>query len=90
MSRKEVPRAGLLKAALAGKISNAQGALAVHLSVRQFHRVKLRFAAEGPGGLLQGRTCPPLPVRKASLVDAADAEHPGQQRPRRGQWIQSK
>ncbi len=25
MSRKEVPRAGLLKAALAGKISNAQG-----------------------------------------------------------------
>ena len=30
MSRKEVPRAGLLKAALAGKISNAQGAEAVH------------------------------------------------------------
>ncbi len=28
MSRKEVPRAGLLKAALAGTISNAQGALA--------------------------------------------------------------
>ena len=61
MSRKEVPRAGLLKAALAGKISNAQGALAVHLSVRQFHRVKLRFAAEGPGGLLhrlRGRASP--------------------------------
>src|SRR3990170_2665314 len=31
MSRKEVPRAGLLKAALAGRISNAQGALAPHL-----------------------------------------------------------
>lgn len=61
MSRKEVPRAGLLKAALAGKITNAQGALAVHLSVRQFHRVKLRFAAEGPGGLLhrlRGRASP--------------------------------
>ena len=26
MSRKEVPRAGLVKAALAGKITNAQGA----------------------------------------------------------------
>ena len=61
MSRKEVPRAGLLKAALAGKITNAQGALAVHLSLRQFHRVKRRFAAEGPGGLLhrlRGRASP--------------------------------
>jgi hypothetical protein len=48
MSRKEVPRAGLLKAALAGKISNAQGAQALHMSVRQFQRCKVRFAAEGP------------------------------------------
>ena len=47
MSRKEVPRAGLLKAALAGKITNAQGALAMHVSVRQFQRVKVRFAAVG-------------------------------------------
>ena len=47
MSRKEVPRAGLLKAALAGKISNAQGALALHLSLRQFQRVKVRFVTEG-------------------------------------------
>ena len=44
MSRKEVPRAGLLKAALVGKISNAQGALALHLSVRQFQRLKRRYA----------------------------------------------
>src|SRR3989304_4718995 len=43
MSRKEVPRAGLLKAALAGKISNAQGALAMHLSVRQFQRCQAGF-----------------------------------------------
>jgi len=47
MSRKEVPRAGLLKVALAGKITNVDGALALHLSVRQCHRVKVRFAAEG-------------------------------------------
>jgi hypothetical protein len=37
MSRKEVPRAGLLKAARAGRISNAQGARALELSVRQFN-----------------------------------------------------
>src|SRR5712692_557271 len=61
MSRKEVPRAGLLKAALAGKITNAQGALALHLSVRQFQRLKVRVAAEGPRGLLhrlRGRASP--------------------------------
>jgi transposase len=61
MSRKEVPRAGLLKAALAGKISNAQGAQALHMSVRQFQRCKVRFAAEGPRGLphrLRGRPAP--------------------------------
>jgi hypothetical protein len=61
MSRKEVPRAGLLKAALAGKITNAEGALAMHLSVRQFQRVKRRYAAEGAAGLvhrLRGRLSP--------------------------------
>jgi transposase len=68
MSRKEVPRAGLLKAALAGKITNAQGALSVHLSLRQFYRVKSRFAAEGARGLphrLRGR---PSPRRLAEEV----------------------
>src|SRR6266850_298822 len=58
MSRKEVPRAGLVKAALAGRISNAQGARALELSVRQFQRVKRRFAADGAPGLrhrLRGR-----------------------------------
>ena len=58
MSRKEVPRAGLLKAALAGRISNAQGAQALELSVRQFQRLKGRYRAEGAAGLvhrLRGR-----------------------------------
>ena len=62
MSRKEVPRAGLLKAAVAGKITNAQGALAMQVSVRQFQRVKARFVAEGAAGLrhrLRGRPSPP-------------------------------
>lgn len=52
MSRKEVPRAGLLKAALAGRITNAQGARALGLSVRQFRRLKRRFREDGARGLL--------------------------------------
>ena len=51
MSRKEVPRAGLVKAALAGRITNAQGATALRLTVRQFQRLKRRFRADGAGGL---------------------------------------
>ena len=61
MSRKEVPRAGLVKAALAGRITNPQGATALHLSVRQFQRLKRRFHAEGARGLVhrgRGRASP--------------------------------
>jgi transposase len=74
MSRKEVPRAGLLKAALAGKISNAQGALAMQVSVRQFQRVKVRFAAEGPRGLLHRLRGRPTPRRLPADVCARVAE----------------
>ena len=51
MSRKEVPRAGLVKAALAGKITNQEGAQALPLSVRQFQRLKSRVREEGVTGL---------------------------------------
>lgn len=74
MSRKEVPRAGLLKAALAGKISNAQGALAMHLSVRQFQRCKVRFGAEGPRGLLHRLRGRPASHRLPADVRARVAE----------------
>jgi hypothetical protein len=37
MSRKEAPRAGLVKAALAGQITNQQGASALGLTTRQFN-----------------------------------------------------
>src|SRR6266849_468214 len=73
MSRKEVSRAGLVKAARAGKITNAQGALALHLSVRQFQRVKLRFAAEGAGGLLHRLRGRPSPRRLAREIHARAA-----------------
>jgi hypothetical protein len=49
MSRKEVPRPGLVKLALAGQITNQQGAAGSKLTVRQFHRVKARFRAGPPG-----------------------------------------
>lgn len=52
MSAKEVPRAGLLKAVLAGRITNAQGATALRMSVRQFQRVKKRFREHGARSLL--------------------------------------
>lgn len=59
MSRKEFPRAGLVEAALAGRITNAQGAQALGLSVRQFQRLKRRGERAGLRGLLhQGRGRP--------------------------------
>ena len=48
MSRKEVPRAGLLKAALAGKISNAQGALAHAAERAAVSTVKVPLRRRGP------------------------------------------
>jgi transposase len=70
MSRKDVPRDGLLKAALAGKIPNADGARALQLSVRQFQRLKRRFAAEGPAGLRHRLRDRPSPRRVAASVRA--------------------
>ena len=64
MSRKEVPRAGLLKAALAGRITNAEGARALQLSVRQFQRLKRRFAG---GGGRRSAAPPAGPAFPASL-----------------------
>ncbi len=59
MSRKEVPRAGLVKMVLAGKATNAQGAAALRVSPRHVQRLKVRFQAEGAPGLLhRGRGRP--------------------------------
>jgi hypothetical protein len=56
MSRKEAPRVGLVKAALAGQITNAHGAHALGLSLRQFRRLKARYRAEGARGLVMVAT----------------------------------
>lgn len=74
MSRKEVPRAGLIKAALAGRISNAQGALGVGLSVRQFQRLKVRFQAEGAQGMVHQSRGQPSAHRVPSEVQARIGE----------------
>src|SRR5882762_664168 len=70
MSRKEVPRAGLIKAALAGKITNQEGARALRLSVRQFTRLKARFRREGVQGLVHRRRGQPSPRRCSDALRA--------------------
>jgi transposase len=54
LSRKELHRPGLLKAALAGRLTNRQVAAALRLSIRQVVRLKRRFEAGGPAGLGHG------------------------------------
>jgi len=61
MSQKEVARPGLVRAALNGKISNAEAAGALGLSVRQFRRLKAAYRRLGAPGLQhgnRGRTSP--------------------------------
>jgi hypothetical protein len=70
MSRKEVPRAGLVKAALTGKITNVEGARALHLSVRQFKRLKARVRAAGVGALLHRGRGQPSPRRLSADLRA--------------------
>jgi transposase len=70
MRRKEVPRAGLLEAALEGRISNGQGARSMRVSLRQFQRVKARFAAEGVAGLVHRLRGRPSPHRLAAAIHA--------------------
>lgn len=70
MSRKEVPRPGLVKLALAGQITNQQGAAGAHLTVRQFQRVKARYRVEGAAGLLHRRRGQPSPRALGSALRA--------------------
>jgi len=54
MSRKEVPRPGLLRHCLVGRLTNAQVAEALSLSVRQVQRLKRRLERAGVRGLVHG------------------------------------
>jgi hypothetical protein len=77
MSSKEVLRAGLLKAALAGRITNAQGGRALGLSIRQFRRLKKRFREAGARGLLHALRGRPGNRRLAPQAVAMRPRIPG-------------
>jgi len=74
MSRKELPRAGLVAAALAGRISNREGATALRMSLRQFQRLKARVRDAGAPALRhrgRGRLSPRrLPAEVTVRVQA--------------------
>jgi len=54
MSSKEARRPGLVQAAVAGKVTNAEAARALGLGVRQFRRLKAAYRRAGVEGLLHG------------------------------------
>jgi transposase len=74
MSRKELPRPGLVAAAVAGRISNREGAAALGMTPRQFQRLKQRFRAGGALALRHaGRGQPShrrLPAPRCAQVQA--------------------
>src|SRR2546427_6667376 len=65
LSRKELHRPGLLKALCGGRLTNAQVAAALRITVRQVRRLKRRFEAGGPGALVHGNRDRPSPRRVA-------------------------
>lgn len=65
MSQKEAPRAGLVRAARDGKMTNAEGAGALGISVRQFRRLRAAYRDEGARGLVHGNRGQPSPRRLA-------------------------
>lgn len=52
MSSKEARRPGLVQAAIAGKVTNAEAASALQMSVRQFRRLKAAYRRAGVEGLI--------------------------------------
>jgi len=70
MSRKELPRPGLVRAALAGQITNRQGAAALHVTIRQFQRLKARYREAGVTGLRHRGRGQPSPRRVAPELRA--------------------
>src|SRR3989442_4907347 len=71
LSRKELHRPGLLKALCGGRLTNAQVAAALRITVRQVRRLKRRFEAGGPGALVHGNRDRPSPRRLPAVVRGA-------------------
>lgn len=82
MSQKEAPRAGLVRAAKDGKLTNAEGARALGISVRQFRRLRATYRDEGAAGLVHGNRGQPSPRRmsakeRARIVDLMKVKYAG-------------
>jgi transposase len=82
MSQKEAPRPGLLRAAEQGRITNAEGARAAGLSVRQFRRLRAVYRAEGVEGLMHGNRGRPSARRlsdeqRQRVVDLINQKYAG-------------
>ena len=65
MSQKEAPRAGPLKALVAGRIRSREGAVALQVSERQVRRLRRRFEIYGVEGLPHRSRGRPSPRRLA-------------------------
>lgn len=74
MSQKEAPRAGLVRAVRDGKITNAEGAHGLGISVRQFRRLRAAYRDDGAHGLVHGNRGQPSPRRLAPEARARIVE----------------
>jgi transposase len=70
MSRKELVRPGLIKAAIGGRITNRQAAAALGLGIRQVQRLKRRFEAGGAPALRHRSRGQPSPRRLPAALRA--------------------
>ena len=82
MSQKEAPRPGLVRAAELGRITNAEGARAMGLSVRQFRRLRAVFRDKGVEGLMHGNRGRPSARRlsdeeRQRVVDLINGRYAG-------------
>ena len=68
MSTRDARRLGVVQAAVDGRISNREGAVAVGLSVRQFRRLRSQVRADGPSGVVHGNRGRPSPRRLSAAV----------------------
>lgn len=74
MSRKEMARPGLVRAALDGKICNQEGSKALGMSVRQFRRLKAACRERGYEALAHGNRGRPSPRRiDPEILDRVNA-----------------
>lgn len=70
MSQKELPRAGLVKQALRGRITNRDGAEALGITVRQFQRLKRRVETGGVPALRHRSRGQPSPRQLPAALRA--------------------